>query len=380
MPPASGAPTQPRQRPASVTSSLPAGAVQASSWTGPSWSGVPGPAPLAPELTSAPQPGIVPLRPLSVAEILSGAFEVLRVNPRAMFLPTLAVMTVLAALNALVTYVLSRSTAGVVADGSLQDAQDLSLALPTVLGDMSSVLTLGVLEILSQAVLTGLLIVAVSRAVLGRVVTPGEAWRRTRARVPALIGEAAVVGAVNLLIMTAMGVLTVATLTVTVAASPSDSLGGLLVAAVLVLVCLAAGALGASFLWVRLALAPAALVLEGIGVLASLRRSWALTRDAFWRVLGTLLLGGLVTAAISSLLTVVVTIVAVIGELVVTMPAVLTQVIVTVLICLLGTLTVPFQPAVCALTYIDLRMRHEGLDVELRRVPAVSAQDDRAYL
>ena len=41
---------------------------------------------------------------MSVFEILGGAFEALRVNPRAMFLPSLVVMSVIGLLSAVLTY------------------------------------------------------------------------------------------------------------------------------------------------------------------------------------------------------------------------------------------------------------------------------------
>ena len=52
----------------------------------------------------APKPGIIPLRPLSIGEIISGAFESLRANPRAMFLPSLIVLTATGALSAVLNY------------------------------------------------------------------------------------------------------------------------------------------------------------------------------------------------------------------------------------------------------------------------------------
>ena len=57
----------------------------------------------------APRPGIIPLRPLGVTEIISGAFEALRANPRAMFLPALIVMSIVGLLSAAVTFLATRA-------------------------------------------------------------------------------------------------------------------------------------------------------------------------------------------------------------------------------------------------------------------------------
>ena len=48
----------------------------------------------------APKPSIIPLRPLSIGEILGGAFESLRANPKAMFVPSLVVMSIVGLLSA----------------------------------------------------------------------------------------------------------------------------------------------------------------------------------------------------------------------------------------------------------------------------------------
>ena len=48
----------------------------------------------------APKPSIIPLRPLSIGEILGGAFESLRANPKAMFIPSLVVMGITGLLSA----------------------------------------------------------------------------------------------------------------------------------------------------------------------------------------------------------------------------------------------------------------------------------------
>ena len=43
---------------------------------------------------------VIPLRPLSIGEILGGAFESLRANPKAMFIPSLVVMGITGLLSA----------------------------------------------------------------------------------------------------------------------------------------------------------------------------------------------------------------------------------------------------------------------------------------
>ncbi|WP_180272178.1 glycerophosphoryl diester phosphodiesterase membrane domain-containing protein [Actinomyces ruminis] len=116
-------------------------------------------------------------------------------------------------------------------------------------------------------------------------------------------------------------------------------------------------------------MAGAALILENVSVWEGIRRSWQLTRGSFWRVLGALLLSALLTGLVSSLIAFPLGLVA--GATSVLAPgaaiSAAADVLVTFLSFLLSAVIMPFSAAVVALIYIDLRMRREGLDVELRR-------------
>jgi hypothetical protein len=129
-----------------------------------------------------------------------------------------------------------------------------------------------------------------------------------------------------------------------------------------------AGVVAAVLLQVRyFLLAAPSLVLERIGVVASIRRAGVLSRRQFWRLLGVLLLTTLVTGVVSEVLSIplgllggVGTAVApgTLGALVLVFSHYLSQVLV-------GTVTTPFTSAVVALQYVDQRIRKEGLDVQL---------------
>ena len=124
------------------------------------------------------------------------------------------------------------------------------------------------------------------------------------------------------------------------------------------------------FLVVRLFLAPAALILENTSVASSIRRSWTLTRGSFWRVLGALVLMGLIAWLVAG----AIGIVAGVGAGVVTVlqpgSATVAASVVMLASTLATALVMPFTASVAALIYIDLRMRKEGLDIELRRAAA----------
>jgi hypothetical protein len=122
----------------------------------------------------------------------------------------------------------------------------------------------------------------------------------------------------------------------------------------------------------KISLAAPAIVLEGHGVMAGLRRSFALTTGAaFWRILGITLLAGFLAGIARSLLGLPFSIIGTIlgalsgqdsesGQMIVTFVSHLSAL-------LTGAITTPFVAAVTGLLYIDRRMRLEALDVVLLR-------------
>ena len=321
----------------------------------------------------APKPGIIPLRPLSIGEIISGAFESLRANPRAMFLPSLIVLTATGALSAVLNYLGASFLLSRVDD--LLNSSDVRISgiLPVFMGSFASQMVGALLTALATTILTGLLIVAVSRSVLGRIATPGEVWERTRGRILPLIGQTLLITLITIvadIIILVIGVVLIAVIAASIMGS--DPGAGAIIATLLVALALIVLVfIAAVFLVVRLSLAPAALMLENTGVIEGIGRSWALTRGSFWRVLGILVLAGLITGLVTGTLSFGLGMV--FGVVSVGLPAAqpLVSAVTVLLTSVLSALVLPFTAAVTALTYIDLRMRTEGLDVELRQAAGV---------
>ena len=321
----------------------------------------------------APKPGIIPLRPLSIGEIISGAFESLRANPRAMFLPSLIVLTATGALSAVLNYLGASFLLSRVDD--LLNSSDVRISgiLPVFMGSFASQIVGALLTALATTILTGLLIVAVSRSVLGRIATPGEVWERTRGRILPLIGQTLLITLITVIadtIILVIGIVLIAVIATSIMGP--DPGAGAIIATVLVALALTVLVLiAAVFLIVRLSLAPAALMLENTGVVEGIGRSWALTRGSFWRVLGILALAGLITGLVTGTLSFGLGMV--FGIISVGLPATqpFVSAVTVLLTSILSALVLPFTAAVTALTYIDLRMRTEGLDVELRQAAGV---------
>ena len=312
-----------------------------------------------------PKPGVVPLRPLGLGELLDGAVQTLRHNPRVMLGLSAAVMAVTGVLSTGFMVVgLPRliSIASTPRDqlGSPQVASAIS-------GGLSGFVVPALLQGLAVVVLSGVLILAVSEAVLGRRPSVGQVWARARSRVVALIGLSLLTGLLTLL---GMVVLVGPGLALLAVSGPAAAIALALGAPAAVVL--------AALLYVRLAFAAPALLLENLSIAGSMRRSWRLVSGSWWRVLGVLLLTGIIASIVGALLQTPFSILGTVIAAVVapsaagTTAQVTPALLVTTAAGNLGsivasTVTAPFSAAVTALLYIDLRMRREGLDVALTR-------------
>ena len=146
----------------------------------------------------APKPAIIPLRPLSIGEILGGAFESLRANPKAMFVPSLVVMSIMGLISAgsFIFFFSRINLPGVTTSGELTEA-DVEANLDQLGSSIAGLLVqtglTSVLTVFAASILTGLLIVTVSRTILGRKASLSDVWQRTKPRVGALIGQVIII-------------------------------------------------------------------------------------------------------------------------------------------------------------------------------------------
>ena len=308
-----------------------------------------------------PRPGVVPLRPLGLGELLDGAVGVLRRYPR----PTLGMSAAVAVVAALVNLVLLLTAFRPFVDVDSTGLENGSTeALEEALGGaaVGGVLAGGI-TLLSTAVLTGVLTAVVGKAVLGQPFDLAGAWAQVRPLLGRLIGVAfllALVAAGIAAVGTFLGVLVIV-------------LGGA-VAALLGVPLILGSIAGAVYLYVRLSLAPCALVLEKVGVRDSLRRSWLLVKGDWWRVFGISLLTFVVAMFVSLVIQAPFELLGYgsLGELTGGGDALSTR---TLILSSLGgivasTLVEPFTAGVRALLYVDRRMRAEGLDVALTAAAA----------
>jgi hypothetical protein len=300
----------------------------------------------------SPKPGVVPLRPLTLGEILDGAVQTIRQNPKVMLGLSAVVNLVLSVVVVLVQLGALRSDFASL-NGSASDDNTAGSA-----AELAGSLFAVVLQAVGTTVLTGILVIAVSDAVLGRRPGIGEVWARAKGRIWALLGVTALV---FLTVAAIAGAVLLPGILVLVAG------GGALGAVLLVLGIIAAAVL-ATWVAIRWLFAPSAVLLERIGAIASLGRSWRLVGGSWWRCLGIVLLAQLLASVLSGVLQVPFIIA---GLVVRDAGSDAAAVILTVVGgAIARTLITPFSAAILALLYIDLRMRREGLDVTLQRAAA----------
>ena len=286
----------------------------------------------------APKPGCIPLRPLAVGEIVSGAFSALFRNARVVLALSAVVAVVQAVIS--VTIQLSAKSAGGLVDNS-------DPAHPVFhWGRIAAASSGGLLGGLFAAVLTGMLVTVVTEDVVGRRASYQLLWDKVRSRLGRLIGLAVVVVVLEYL--------------------------GLLL-------CLAPGI----WLWGIWALAVPVLMVENRGIGSSLSRSKSLVDGMFWRVWGIRALGYLIGEVISVVVGLVFGLLGLAvsgGHLAGTSVSsgyFSSGSLPTGMVILLGIgsavaamLAIPIRAAFDSLLYVDQRMRKENLAADLQAAAA----------
>ncbi|MBP2327635.1 hypothetical protein JOF56_008020 [Kibdelosporangium banguiense] len=279
----------------------------------------------------APKPGVIPLRPLGLGEILDGAVTTMRTYPKQMLGISVLISAVTNLLVYGITIFLVTQTTVFTPDftsGMDQADRDLELLRISLLVSIPGL----IIGILAGMILNGLLTVVMGKAVLGQPITVSEAWGHVRPRFGALV-------AVSLLY----------TLLVTAGA----------------IVFVIPGV----WLYILFSLASTALILEGAPVGRSMTRSRVLMRDAWWRTFGILLLTALLTFLLSLIISLPFSLIN--GDLS-SVTGLDPQYETAYLLTTIGTIitqaiTLPLTSGVTTLIYIDRRMRREGMDIELAR-------------
>lgn len=262
--------------------------------------------------------GPLPLHPMAIGDVLDGAFKLFKAN----FRTILIVVGVFVVPLQFVTAFLLREQ---VAPGLLNILQDPTVAESSDtldVGGMAGTLLGTLLAWITGPLIAGAVSVVVAASYLGQDISAGTAVRVTLRRFVPLLTAAVLIALARFV--------------------------GLLAACVGTLVPFALFA----------AVTPA-VVLEDLGPVQALRRSWLLLRPRFWPVLGIVILAWLIASALGNILS---GIPAVVGTL---FGGPLAWVLLAVAGILAQLIANPIVAIVSVLLYFDGRIRHEGLDLQM---------------
>jgi hypothetical protein len=313
-----------------------------------------------------PKPGLIPLRPLGFGTLLGAPFLTLKRNPKATFGSALLVQAITVIVSLLVVGVVTFFVIGRLTSAAPED-QD-AVAAGGLVAILLSSLVPFLVGLAATVFLQGVIVTEAARSTLGEKLTLRETWKATWPRLGHLLLWTLMSGgAVTVFVALVVGVVWLLV-----------ALGGGFIAAGVILAILAGLALLAAAVWlgIKLSVVPSVIVLERAGVISAIRRSWRLTDGYFWRTLGVEYLIAFIVGTVSQ---VVVTPISLLYTIALGLidptssraedwiaPALLYVGLIVVSL-LVASVTSVVQAATIAFIYIDLRMRKEGLDLELIR-------------
>ncbi len=320
--------------------------------------------------TPPPKPGLIPLRPLGFGTLLGAPFQLIRRNPRVSIGASLLIYGLPQVASTFLLYAGFAILLGRI-DMSLSNDRQVITA-GAVAGSLLLSLLAGALSTVSGAVLQGIIVSEAARESLGERLTVRELWSRCRGRIGALIGWALLVLAALLVSMVLLLLVVIVLVTLGPVGIAFGVLAGLLGFC-------AVGVLG-FWLGIKLAMVPSVIVLEGAGFRRAMSRSWQLTAGNYWRIFGVIALIAVIVVMVQEI---IVTPISLIGTFtsflsrpteIGTSSAPLTQslfsptMIVGALVStIVGAILQVARSSAPALLYLDLRMRKEGLDLQLVR-------------
>lgn len=318
-----------------------------------------------PAWTPAPRPGIVPLHPLGFGTILGRSFTALRQNPRvllgfALCVQALAYIVLIVATGGVALASFSRLETVPVGTDEFDAIFAGSIAVTAI-----TAFVLGLASGALSVIIQGVVVSEVAAAVVAEKLSLGTIWRRVRPVAWRLIGYSFLLALVTLVAIALVGgllfLIGMAALPLAIALGIIAALGAIPLTA-----------------WIstKLFLAPAAIIIEHASITTAIGRSWRLTRDRFWSTFGVIIIISMTFGVIAQVVTIptslfstgITTIFSPTGD---PEPGAIVAFIVSTLITQMLTLLVQcialiVQSTAAALIYVDCRMRHEGLDLDLQ--------------
>ena len=282
------------------------------------------------------KPGVIPLRPLAVGEIVDGAVTTMRKYPVLLLgaAAVVAAITQIAGLLVQLPFLDDLTSVAKLDPNTMTQQEAIDQLTRGVTGFLTGTALSLLLLLVGTVFLSGFITVVVGHAVLGRPVTFSQAWEEFKPRLLPLLGATLLSG---------------------------------LVVTVGVILCILPGI----YVGVLFSLIGPALVLERCGVGTAFTRSRVLVNGAWWRTFGILVLAALISWVISWIISLPFGLLGAASNGFSAEPtaalSVGSLVLSTIGAIIASTITLPFSSAVNVLIYVDRRMRAEGMDIELQR-------------
>lgn len=332
----------------------------------------PGPPP-NPPLSAAPfpyrlppvppdvKPGSIPLRPLTLGDLLDGSFRLIRRNPVTAFGAAFVLAIIVTATKWGLTTLFDVGLRDWYDEYTYPSPFGLSAAFfRSLAGPAAAGWAIGVVvPVFAYTALTAVLATSAGADVIGGRLRARDVVKAGGRRLAAGVGwAAAATGA----LLGLAAVLLAFVLALAVWVHPGLTVVNLLLGP--------AFALAVCAFYAGLGFTPAAMVLEDAPLPEALRRSWLLATRSFWRVSGTLLLGYVITLMVKLVIrgpaTLIVGLASALDSSAVARGGIsLADVAQTAATVLAETLTMPLIAALLCLLYLDQRMRWEGLAEQL---------------
>ncbi|MET8763928.1 hypothetical protein [Lentzea sp. NPDC004782] len=282
------------------------------------------------------KPGVIPLRPLGVGEIVDGAVTTMRKYPVLLLgaAAVVAAITQIAGLLVQLPFLDDLTSVAKLDPNTMTQQEAMDQLARGVTGFFTGTALSLLLLLVGTVFLSGFITVVVGHAVLGRPVTFSQAWEEFKPRLLPLLGATLLSG---------------------------------LVVTIGVILCILPGI----YVGVLFSLIGPALVLERCGVGTAFTRSRVLVNGAWWRTFGILVLAAVISWVISWIISLPFGLLGAASNGFSAEPtaalSVGSLVLSTIGAIIASTITLPFSSAVNVLIYVDRRMRAEGMDIELQR-------------
>lgn len=322
------------------------------------------------------RPGIIPLRPLTLGDIFEAIFRAFRHNPLTLLLWALfgGLLQVLASS---ITIWLAASYFDII-DGSLGSDPTNPWALSSsaeLLTGSISLITSAVAAIVNVLMLAAVAVI-VDRSTLGLKTSLGQSFRLLKGSYWKLLGLSALIGATTFAVLFALVWVLIGFLWFAAELFSANSPETAILWIFLILATFALSIVIGLWLTTKLIAVLPAMAVEQIGPFAAIKRSWILTRQNFWRLLGIFLLLSIMMSIAVGIVTMPLTMLFSLGGGFLATDAQLDTAMTTQLILsqglstLVGSLGSVFLGIGTVLLYVDLRMRREGHGLALTEMAA----------